>query len=60
VEHSSENGLTWDRFEVDSVVTQQDLVDSYMPAFQARADRVLTAGADRVPTTCCGRMLTVC
>ena len=35
VEHSTENGMTWDRFEIDSEVTQQDLVDSYMPAFQA-------------------------
>ena len=28
VEHSTEDDMTWDRFEIDSEVTQQDMVDS--------------------------------
>ena len=28
VEHSTEDGMTWDRFEIDSEVTKQDLIDS--------------------------------
>ena len=28
VEHSTEDNMTWDRFEINSVVTQQDLIDS--------------------------------
>ena len=44
LEHTSENHMTWDRFEVDSVVSQQDLVDSYMPAFQACVEKGAVSG----------------
>ena len=44
VEHTEENHMTWDRFEIDSEVTQQDLVDSYMPAFQACVEKGRVSG----------------
>ena len=44
VEMSTENGLTWNRFEINSVVTEQDLVDSYMPAFQSCVEKGRVSG----------------
>ena len=44
VEHSTEDGMSWDRFEIDSIVTQQDLVDSYMPAFQSCVEKGKVSG----------------
>ena len=39
VEDSRVDGIEWNRFEINSEVTQQDLVDSYMPAFQACVEK---------------------
>jgi beta-D-xylosidase 4 len=44
VEHTEENHMSWDRFEIDSVVTQQDLMDSYMPAFQSCVEKGRVSG----------------
>ena len=44
VEHSTEDGMTWDRFEIDSEVTMQDLMDSYMPAFQSCVEKGRVSG----------------
>ena len=44
VESTTENHMQWNRFEIDSVVTQQDLVDSYMPAFQACVEKGRVSG----------------
>lgn len=44
VEHSVENGMSWDRFEFDAEVSQQDLIDSYMPAFQSCVEKGQVAG----------------
>jgi hypothetical protein len=44
VESSTENHMQWNRFEINSEVTQQDLMDSYMPAFQACVEKGRVSG----------------
>ncbi len=44
VEHSTEDGMSWDRFEIDSKVSMQDLLDSYMPAFQSCVEKGRVSG----------------
>lgn len=36
--------MTWDRFEINSQVTMQDLTDSYMPAFQSCVEKGRVSG----------------
>ena len=49
MEHTQEkDGEVHDRQNVDSYVSQQDLIDSYMAPFQARAGRVMAARGGRV------------
>ena len=44
LEYTTENSMSWNRFEFDANVTQQDLVDSYMPPFQACVEKGEVSG----------------
>ena len=44
VEKSTEAGVQWSRYDIASNVTMQDLVDSYLPAFQACVERGRVSG----------------
>lgn len=48
VEMSTEDALTWNRFEINAEVTDQDLIDSYMPAFQACVEKGRTSGLSKL------------
>ena len=50
VEHSTEDNMTWDRFEINSVVTQQDLIDSCECTHGRQLGYVSWSGLSRMST----------
>ena len=44
MEHTTVAGVTWDREYFDANVTMQDLVDSYLPPFQACVEKGKVSG----------------
>ena len=50
VEHSTEDNMTWDRFEINSVVTQQDLIDSCECTHGRQPTSDVSAGLSRMST----------
>eukprot|EP00658_Telonema_sp_P-2_P054924 TRINITY_DN43684_c0_g1_i3.p1 TRINITY_DN43684_c0_g1~~TRINITY_DN43684_c0_g1_i3.p1 ORF type:complete len:513 (+),score=82.49 TRINITY_DN43684_c0_g1_i3:35-1573(+) len=44
VEMSTVDGMTWNRFEFNAAITQQDLVDSYMLPFQSCVEKGQVSG----------------
>ena len=41
---STVDGMTWNRFQINAEITNQDLVDSYMPAFQSCVEKGRVSG----------------